>query len=449
MSKARLLLVFALVAAWVLPHVVQAQASGLRVVESHAQGDFPDTISFSLEAESSTTINQVVLQFRVKQANCAPSLATEKPDFTPGNAVSVTWTWPLKKVGGLPPGSLIEFRWQLADSAGGRLTTDWQLFEFTDQRYNWQTMTGKGLTLYWYRGSPDFASELVKAGEGALDRLARDTGAQLKATARLYIYGSSEEVRGAFIFSAEWTGGQAVPGTNIIALGIGPEILGWGRTAVAHELSHLVVGEVTFNCYAGIPTWLSEGLAVYAEGDVSSDRAARLRRAISQDQLLSVRSLSGSFPADSEQANLSYTQSRSLVEFLIQRNGAEKMLQLLNVFGEGSRYDAALSQVYGLDSDGLDAAWREWIGAGPRPTPSPASPGPASAATPTPIPSGRGGGCQPSLRASAGPSDGWVLGLALLVGLMVPPAGQLWLERRRQAGRSTLPASKEKRRAND
>ena len=392
MTRARALLVLVLVVAWTLPYVVQAQASGVRVVTSQAQGDFPDTITFSLEAESSAAINQISLQFRVKQSNCVPSLATEKPDFTPGNRVAASWTWQLKKAGGLPTGSLVEYRWQVVDSAGGRLTSEWQLFEFSDERHAWQQMAGAGLTLYWYRGSRDFASELVKAGEAALDRLARDTGAQLKEPARLYIYGSSEEVRQAFIFSAEWTGGQAFPGTNIVALGIGPEILGWGRTAVAHELSHLVIGEVTFNCYAGIPTWLSEGLAVYAEGDASSDRAARLREAANQNQLFSVRSLSGSFPADPDQARLSYAQSRSLVEFLIQRYGADKMLQLLNVFRQGSRYDAALTQAYGLDSDALDAAWREWVGAGARATPSPPSPTPAPATpSPTPQSSTRGG----------------------------------------------------------
>jgi hypothetical protein len=38
------------------------------------------------------------------------------------------------------------------------------------------------------------------------------------------------------------------------------------------------------------------------------------------------------------------------------------MVQLLNVFHQGSGYDEALKQVYGFDQDGLDALWRQSIG---------------------------------------------------------------------------------------
>ena len=44
---------------------------------------------------------------------------------------------------------------------------------------------------------------------------------------------------------------------------------------VIHELAHLLVEEVTFNCFGGLPTWLDEGLAVYAEGSLPGFSRAR------------------------------------------------------------------------------------------------------------------------------------------------------------------------------
>ena len=35
--------------------------------------------------------------------------------------------------------------------------------------------------------------------------------------------------------------------------------------------------------------------------------------------------------------------------------------RILNTFGEGSGYDAALEEVYGFDMDGLDSLWRDYI----------------------------------------------------------------------------------------
>ena len=111
-----------------------------------------------------------------------------------------------------------------------------------------------------------------------------------------------------------------------------------------------------------MPTWLNEGLATYGEGSLSPDYQAALNSAIKNHQLISIRSLSSPFSAIPEQAYISYGESNSIVTFLIQTYGKDKMVQLLNVFHQGSGYDEALKQVYGFDQDGLDALWRQSIG---------------------------------------------------------------------------------------
>jgi hypothetical protein len=89
--------------------------------------------------------------------------------------------------------------------------------------------------------------------------------------------------------------------------------------------------------------------------------AAVLAKAIAEDSLISVRSLSSPFSAYAEEAVLGYIQSYSLVEFLISNYGQSQMLELLNTFGEGSSYDGAVNRVYGFDMDGLDSLWRGYV----------------------------------------------------------------------------------------
>ena len=107
---------------------------------------------------------------------------------------------------------------------------------------------------------------------------------------------------------------------------------------------------------------MSEGLATYAEGPLLSYQRDALNRAIRSNELISVRSLSSSFPAGHSEANLSYAQSYSLVKFQVDTYGWKKMRMLLDVFGDGSTPDKALKEVYDFDREGLDRRWRRYVG---------------------------------------------------------------------------------------
>jgi hypothetical protein len=133
---------------------------------------------------------------------------------------------------------------------------------------------------------------------------------------------------------------------------------------------------------------------MYSEGPLESQYKTSLDRAVSQGKLLSLKTLSSNFPADPNQATLSYAESYSVLKYLIDTFGRDKMAALLNVFKGGATYDGALKTVYGIDTDGLDAAWQGSLGVKPaaasatpaaRTSPTPGRPAPAPATgTPTP-----------------------------------------------------------------
>jgi hypothetical protein len=265
------------------------------------------------------------------------------------------------KAGGLPPGSGLEYRWKIADASGSTIETSPAHLSFDDTRYDWNSLTEGELTIYCYQEDDDFVAELMAAAQSALVRLAEDTGAELEKPTQFYIYANSNDLRGAMIYPQEWTGGVAYPRLGIIAIGISPTNLEWGKRAIAHELAHMVIHQMTLNPYNDLPRWLDEGLAMYAEGEMEAVFASVLSRAIANDSLISVQSLSSPFSAYIDKASLSYAQSYSLVEYLIISYGQPKMLELLNTFSQGSSYDAAFEAVYGFDMAGLDSLWREYL----------------------------------------------------------------------------------------
>ncbi len=344
----------------VSPILVQAQ-TGLAILESSARPEFPSQLSFNLLAKSDIDITDIRLHYRVERDSFAQVTSEVQVEFIPHTSVATSWSWDMRKTGGLPPGSIVEYWWSVTDASGNRVSTAPLQVWFSDNRYLWQSLTEDELTLYWYRGEDSFAQEILAAAQEALARLAEDTGAHLTKSVSLYIYASTQELRGAMIFPQEWAGGVAYTGYGVIAIGIAPDNLRWGKRATVHELAHLVTHQMTVNSYNSLPTWLNEGLSMYAEGELEAIYAHYLEQGVAQNSFISVQSLASPFSAFSGQSYLAYAQSYSLVRFLINSYGQDKMLELLNTFKQGSSYDGALMMVYGFDTAGLETLWRDWV----------------------------------------------------------------------------------------
>ncbi len=339
---------------------VQAQP-GLTVLDSSVQAEFPLSFTFSLSTRSDVDISDIRLHYVVDREGFAQVTSEVYIEFVPDITVDTEWTWDMRKTGGLPPGAGVDYWWTVEDASGDQVETTPVRVYFEDLRYAWHNLTEDKVTLYWYEGEEPFAQELMTAAQQALARLAEDTGAHLEKLVKIYIYADSQDLQGALVFPQEWTGGVAFTRYGTTAIGIAPTNLEWGKRTVAHELAHLVVHQMTFNPYGGLPTWLDEGLAMYAEGKLGVQFQAYLDTMIAEDSLISVRSLSSPFSAYAGESILAYAQSYSLIEFLVTNYGHDKILELLNVLRQGNNYDTALETVYGFDADGLNSLWRAYI----------------------------------------------------------------------------------------
>jgi hypothetical protein len=223
-----------------------------------------------------------------------------------------------------------------------------------------------------------------------LDTLENDMGIELKSDVDIYIYGSAADMREALLYVQDWAGGVAFDEYSTILMGVEPaSAAGWGSSTMRHELAHLVVGQFGWSCVGGSrPTWLNEGLAMYAEGEPEADVIASIQTATQANSFEPLRSLNGSFSSHGNQAGIAYAQSYSVVDFLLREYGQEAMQSLLLTLAEGVGYDEALMQVYGMDVDGVEAAWRVAMGLPPRtfpPTPTPI----VAANVPTAVPLGK------------------------------------------------------------
>jgi hypothetical protein len=413
--------------------------------------NFPNFLTFNLNAQAPVVIERAEVVYHVEALTCGTATAIGIADLTPASDLDVSWEWDLRDAGGIPVGARVTYHWLLT-GAGRTFETDEQTLTFEDPRFEWRIITGEHTRLKWYAGDDDFARDLLSVADAGIRQLQTTTGVLPANLVEVRIYETAEAMRETVLFSPEWAGGIAFPNHGLVAMGINRFNISWGRDAMVHEMTHVVMGQSTFRCGSSLPAWFDEGLAVFNESSVAPAFTSALNNAIENDAAFTVRGIAGAFPSTEDGAILAYAQSQSVVSFLMNQFGSAKMNQMLTAFGELGTIDRALQAAYGFDTDGLDAAWRSFVGlparSGPatiepeliptipplglpgQPTPTPSegttpTPSPSLSVTPTPTfvptleptptpsPSSPGGsGCNRS-DTTSGLDGGLLIGLAL------------------------------------
>jgi hypothetical protein len=410
----RYVLLFICLPLWLLwPGSVIAQTP---LSENTAVVNFPHTVTFSLQTAPDQSAS---LSYGVDKTSCL-DVAGQVP-VPVDNAGRAEWTWIMSRSGNPPPGTGIWWQWTITDGDGRQQTTPRQTITFADERFEWRLVETENIRLYWYRGDRVGPALLEAAAEG-LATLEADMGISLDSPVTIYIYDSSDNMRQALLYVQDWAGGVAFVEYNTILMGVPPHSVdSWGKPTIRHELAHLVLGQFGRSCVGGSrPNWLEEGLAVYAEGPPSARVQQDIQAGVEQNRFEPLRSLMGSFPAHDSEATMAYSQSYSVVAYLLTEYGPDQMQALLLELAAGSGYDAALEKVYGFNTDELETAWRAAIGAPARtipPTPQPLEAMPvatlAPLAAPQSLPTPVAADLIPVTEESARPSAG-LCGLGLL-----------------------------------
>ena len=343
----------------IFPTQVSAQGDSIKVSGDKATIVFPNSIEFKVNLESDTEISSVRLLYGTTQDTCGKVIAIAFPKIEPGKKVSASWEWDMRQSGGEPPGATIWWQWEVKDRTGNITLTEKQSTIWLDDIHSWRELDDGLIRLHYYMGDSAFGNTLRSAAVSSLERLSKDTGITPDQPIDIYIYGDSQDMRDAVLYEPGWTGGLAYSDYNIVIIGISPGDVDWGKRTVAHELTHVLVGDFTFSCLGAMPTWLVEGIAVYGEGGPESSGVSNFEKNKAADTLLTFRVLSGGFSEDPDQADLSYSQSYYMVKYLIDNHGKERLISLFEALKKGGELNGSLQDIYGFDLIGFENIWRK------------------------------------------------------------------------------------------
>lgn len=314
-------------------------------------------------------MQNITLLYRTNETTCQSAVAQQTIEFVPDTSIKVYWEWDFIRGTVLPPGAEIYWQWQITDYAGNSLLTDEQSYTVIDPRHDWKLLTSGQLNVQWYQGNSSFGVQLRDIATQSLKRLERNIGVTPRDQIWITIYPTVVELQQVETHTSEWAAGLAYPEFQSSIMAIPPSELEWAAKVIPHELAHLVVESLIFNCHGiRMPTWLGEGLATFSEGDLDENYSKSVTSSLEKDSLPPLRTLESGFSSDASAAIRSYGQSTLVVAYLIDTYGSQKMADLLSTIQSGKKIDDALEAVYSLSVDELDTEWRASLGFGPQPT---------------------------------------------------------------------------------
>ena len=143
-----------------------------------------------------------------------------------------------------------------------------------------------------------------------------------------------------------------------------PGDFNWGST-LWHELSHVFILAATNH---RVPRWFTEGLAVHEEGERLREWKNRVTPevllAIRDKKLLSVAALDRGFvsPEYPSQVIVSYFQAGSICDFVKEKWGGEKLLDMAHSYAKLQTTPQVIHQNLGIAPDDFDKQYFAWIG---------------------------------------------------------------------------------------
>ncbi len=325
----------------------------IRVLAAGHSIDYPDKLVFKLQAEGDSAITEVRLFYSV---GGRPVQAYGYPDFEPGLRVSADFTVQTSGSSYIPTGVEIEYYYRITDVNGHVVETPPWSFEYRDPRYRWESLTIGSLTVLWHDISERRVAQAAQQVAERIEEIKPVFGVDDVHRMKAVIVNGSREARRAFpMVSQASTRGHYFAGFAFDEYDLFL-MQGLDTDTMIHEATHLLVHQATESPLARVPAWLNEGLAMQFE-DSAIVRSATVRSAARAGRLLSLKNM-GSVPGRSRDISLFYAQAWSVVDYMMDTYGPERISALLAEMNSGQRIDEALVTVYGLSVEELDQEWR-------------------------------------------------------------------------------------------
>ena len=391
MTRARLLPLAAFLALLLaaLPAPASAQTPAFTTTVENA---FPEFLHLRLTTSAPAEVVDVTLRYRVVGAG---ALARAKPEtFELAAEVRVAVRIPTGRLGFIPVGSQILYHWELTLADGAVLEGPEERYTYLPPGQTWNSLDNDFMRVYYHGDREAAARRFLTAAEGVYQRIGRLLQTELEVVpVNTVLFASEADLEEAQPNRSEaYDAATFLCGTQVAD----NVIFVTDRTCgtrdrddtLRHEFAHILTKAAGEGGLGQVPSWLDEGVAVYAQTEPGDGFIAPFDLAVLTDRLIPFRSMiTGN--TNPGRVGLYYGQSYAMVDFLIETGGAGEFARLFATIKAGARFDRAIETVYGWDLDEFENAFRahhELPAREPAPAATPRDAAPSPTAEPTQAP---------------------------------------------------------------
>lgn len=324
--------------------------------QSEASYTFGQTLQFHLTAAASGEVADVMLFFQAPEFS---DTFRVRVLFSPGSEITADYSVDLTQVR-LSPFTTVTYWWILTTKDGDEIRVPEQRVTYEDNQFEWREVRQEGIRIYWTSDDPGLGQLTLDIITESLPVLETAIPAVDITPLRFYIYPSSADLRAALrLTGRDWVGGHADPEIGAILLvavnaNTAPTDL---RQSIPHELTHFLLFHSTGANYDIVPVWFNEGLATAMEAAPYAGYELLLDSAIQNGTTIPFDELCLQFPATEERALLAYAQSASLIQFIKQQYGDQKLRELVASYADGADCYSGVERVLDMTLEQLNRAW--------------------------------------------------------------------------------------------
>ncbi len=329
-------------------------SAGVEVLASTHRIEFPERIVIQLTADAPGDIRSVRIFYRVGNADSQVYAYPKSFDNT--GPLSARFDIKTGRGSFIPQGVDIEYYYVFTDSQGRDIESDRFRFPFLDRRYDWKGIEFEDFTLYWHNRSERAVRSVGADVSLRMRRVKQVLGLEGDYNFKAVIINDRAEAARSFPPVSQTSQDVALFGGFAMGNHGALVLAGLNHDGLVHELTHLMVDEALGSRNSRIPAWLNEGIAMYFEPH-GHQRESEVRRAHARGGLIPLRHM-GSVPGKPRDVRLFYSQSASIVRFMADTFGEDRLSALFRTIGDGESVEDALVSTYGLSTQQLDGAWR-------------------------------------------------------------------------------------------
>ncbi|MCK5146088.1 PD40 domain-containing protein [bacterium] len=232
------------------------------------------------------------------------------------------------------------------------------------REFDWEYLQSKHFDVYYYEGGRQLAEFVADVAETSYVHISRDLGFLISKRVPLLVYNSHnhfEQTNVSLAMLEEGVEGFTEVFKDRVVLQFRG---GWEelRHLTEHELTHAVTLQMLYGKAMGsrltsmarmqLPLWMMEGLAEYESSGWNAEADMFMRDATINGYLP---------PIDYLYGNMAYKGGQSVMNYLAETYGAEKIGEFFNKSKMHHGFDEGLKQSIGLNSEELTKKWHQYL----------------------------------------------------------------------------------------